>query len=134
MLQPGSAARVGPTTITFPVRQGRIWTTGQLCSINSVDSPTVELVANMPEFNLGFDLIYDVSFTNVTYNDTNQALAPFGFTAPTDNTPVCITDPALPRVPYHPPIQQSWFPGWTPSYSGNVSPISKGRDWRAKAG
>jgi hypothetical protein len=132
MLQPGSTSRVGPTAVAFPPRQGRIWTTGQLCSINVVDSPGVELLADMPELGLDFPLIYDVTFTAVQYADAERSLAPFAFTAPAGATAISITDPALAMLPYQPPIAETWTPGWVPSASRapNVTGI---RDWR-KAG
>jgi hypothetical protein len=132
MLQPGATSRVGPAVIAFPPRQGRIWTTGQLCSINVVDSPNVELLADMPELGLGFPLIYDVTFSAVQYADAPGALAPFAFTAPADTTPVSITDPALAKLPYQPPIAETWTPGWVPGTTAapNVTGI---HDWR-KAG
>jgi hypothetical protein len=133
MLNAGSASRVAPAAIGIPVRAGRIWTTGQLCAINQADSPNVELVSNIPEFGLAFDLIYDVTFTQVTYNGVNQNLAPFAFTAPVDATPICLTDPATVLLPYQPPLQSTWFPGWVPttppSDSGGIG-VTELRTWR----
>jgi hypothetical protein len=133
MLQAGAASRSAPAAIAIPVRTGRIWTTGQLCSINAYDTPNVELTANIPEFNLGFDLIYDVTFSLVTYNGANQALAPFSFIAPPDATPVCLTDPDTQLGVYQPPIQSTWYPGWVPPVAPPVIPITQARNWR-KAG
>lgn len=113
MDQMGSASRTLDTAISLPVRHGRIWTTGQLCSINVADSPNVELVANA-DLGIDFDLLYDVAFTAVRFNDVSQTIAPFAFKAPIDNTPVCITDPSLERFPYFAPIQETWYPGWEP--------------------
>jgi hypothetical protein len=133
-LVPGATSRVGPAAIPLPPRAGRIWTTGQLCSINATDSPGVELLSDMPELGITFGLIYDVTFDAVSYNDAIRGLAPFAFTAPTDNTPVCITDPALTKLPWQPPIQTQWYPGWTPTATPaqNVTPIT--RNWRTRAG
>jgi hypothetical protein len=135
MLNGGSAQRLAHSVIAIPPRKGRIWTTGQLCSINVVDSPNVELLANV-DLGLDFDLIYDVSFTKVYFNDEPRNLAPFGFVAPTDSTPVCITDPDLERLPYFTPLQDTWYPGWSPyvppSASGNVASIRQ-NGWRERA-
>lgn len=130
MLNGGSTSRVGPTAVPIAPRHGRIWTSGQLCSINASDSPGVELLANMPELGLTFPLIYDVTFSAVQYNGVNQALAPFAFTAPADATPFSLTDPTSTLLQYQPPIQQSWYPGWTPANPGNVTPITAAYNWR----
>lgn len=102
----GSAARTGPSALAIPSRQGRIWF-GQLCSIDVADTPGVQLLANMPELNLGSldisELIYDVMFTQVTYAAAPQDVSNFAFAAPVDATPICITDPDLPRMPWQPP-------------------------------
>lgn len=132
-LQLGTTSRVGPTAIALPPREGRIWTTGQLCSINATDSPDVELVANTDVLGLTYDLVYDVTFDLVQLGTIQPGfLAPFAFTAPVDATEVSITDPATELLAYQPPINQTWFPGWTPNYAGNVTPMRQ-RDWR-KAG
>jgi hypothetical protein len=141
MLNGGSAQRVAPAAIGIPPREGRIWTTGQLCSINQLDTPNVELLANV-DLNLEWDpadLIYDVSFTNVWFNDAPRNLAPFAFLAPTDTTEVCLTDPSLERLPYFTPLQDTWYPGWSPyvppsagSGPGNVRSLPS-RGWRERA-
>lgn len=120
MLQPGSVSRVAPTAISIPARQGRIWTNGRLCSINVVDSPGVELVPNLLELGLGFDLIYDVTFTAVRFNGIDQTLAPYAFRAPTDTTSVCITDPALEKLAYQTPLATTWYPGYDPAPTASV--------------
>jgi hypothetical protein len=139
MTVPGSAQRQAPSAIGLPPRQGRIWTTGQLCSINVVDSPHVELTANV---GLGLDdpefpLIYDVSFTKVWFNDAERNLAPFAFVAPTDSTPVCITDPDLERLVYEPPLQDTWYPGWVPykkpAAVASITSRIPQRNWRDRA-
>lgn len=43
----------------------------------------VKLVANTNVLGLGGPLIYDVLFSNVVYNKSNQGIDPFGFYAPT---------------------------------------------------
>lgn len=140
MLQPGSISRVASTAVSLPVRTGRIWTSGRLCSVNVFDTPNVDLVANTPALGLGFDLIYDVTYSAVMYNGDSQSIAPFAFVAPTDTTPVCITDPTIDRLPYVQPLTDVWNPGWTPSdysegvVSASVVPIwaahGNSRNWR----
>jgi hypothetical protein len=135
---------VSDAAIGIPPREGRIWTTGQLCSINREDSPNVELLANV---DLGLDweppdLIYDVSFTNVWFNDAPRNLAPFGFVAPTvAGATICLTDPDLERLPYFTPLQETWFPGWSPYVppsagsghpASNVASIRQ-NGWRERA-
>lgn len=120
MLQPGSVSRVAPTGISIPARQGRIWTNGRLCSINVVDSPGVELLPNLLALGLGSDLIYDVSFSAVRFNGIDQVIAPYAFAAPVDTTGVCITDPALEKLPYEPPIATTWYPGYDTSHVGGA--------------
>jgi len=115
MLQPGSTSRVAPTAISIPVRQGRIWTNGRLCSVNVVDSVDVDLVPNLPALGIAFDLVYDVTFTAVRFNGVGQDFAPYAFTAPVDTTGICITGPALEKLPYQPPISSTWYPGYDPS-------------------
>ena len=39
----------------------------------------------------------------VTYAAAPQDVSNFAFAAPADATPVCITDPNLPRMPWQPP-------------------------------
>lgn len=123
MLNPGSTSRVAPSAVSIPARMGRIWTNGRLCSINVIDTPDVDLVPNLPALGLEFDLIYDVSFSAVRFNGTDQMLAPFAFRAPLDTTPVCITDPALDKLEYQPPIATTWYPGYDPT-AQNISLIS----------
>lgn len=67
---------------------------GELETINAADTAGVQLVANSAALSLP-TLIYDVSFTGID-------LANFAFTAPTDATPVDLTDPALTKLPYDP--------------------------------
>jgi len=115
MLQPGSVSRVAPCAIAIPPLVARIWTTGELSAINVADSAGVELVANTEVLDLTYDLIYDVTFNSITYAGQPQSLAPFAFIAPTDGTPVCLTDPNLARIGFVGPLATTWFPGWTPS-------------------
>jgi hypothetical protein len=103
---PGTTARAPNTGIVIPQRTGRIWA-GQLSSIDVADSVGVDLIANDPNLNL-YDqgistLIYDVMFTQVQYNSTLGTLANFAFTAPSDTTAVCLTDPDFIRLPFQPP-------------------------------
>lgn len=106
-LDDASLPATAPTAVVFPVRQARIWE-GELCTINPEDTPGIQLLANMPELGLaarGYDdLIYDVSFTGVVYDqNSGQALSNFAFASPTDATAVCITDPQLERLTWEKP-------------------------------
>lgn len=85
------------TAILLAKRRARIWD-GQLCTINPVDTPGVQLVANTANLALPDPLIYDVTFSNIRYNGTDQTIQNFAFTAPTTNATLCITDPTLPRL------------------------------------
>lgn len=95
--------------------------------LTTVEGETVELVSNMPEFNLAANngaassdglgnLIYDVSFV---FGDGNQALAPFAFIAPIDASPICLTDNDFVAIPWQPPIQ-----------SAPLSLVGGGTGWR----
>jgi hypothetical protein len=130
----GSAQIVADTAIALPPLTARIWN-GVLSTIDRTDTPGFQLAANIPQLNLGADLIYDVTFDDVTFNGENQMFAPFGFTAPTDATGVCITDPMLQMLPWEKPNQTVWTPpGSTPM---NVASLTQARtarnDWRARA-
>lgn len=118
ILYQGTPLVVADTAVVLPAITGRI-RNGRLSTIDSIDSPGVELTANTPELNNQDLLIYDVSFTKVSYNGTDQAIAPFGFVAPTDSTPVCITSPQLQKVDYSAPLTATWAPGTTAAKSNN---------------
>jgi hypothetical protein len=94
------------TAVAIPARKGRIWN-GQLSTIDVVDTPGVELVANTDILGLLDrdidDLIYDVQYSSVTYAGDSRKIKNFAFVAPTDATPVCITDPELERLDYQGP-------------------------------
>jgi hypothetical protein len=110
----GGAQIIAPTAITIPPLQARIWN-GVLSTIDQDDTPGFQLVANQPELGLfsvtGLsELIYDVTFNSVTYNGGPGILAPWAFAAPTDATPVCLTDPSLDRLSWQPPISTTWTP------------------------
>lgn len=102
----GLAQESRDTAVAIPARKARIWN-GMLSTIDIVDTPGVELVSNSPALDLlsqGYShLVYDVQFSSVTYAKNPQTLKNFAFLAPTDTTPVCITDPALPRLDYEGP-------------------------------
>lgn len=136
MLQPGSVSRVAPAAISIPVRQGRIWTNGRLCSINVNDSPGVDLLPNLPALGIDFDLIYDVTFSAVRFNGVDQTIAPYAFVAPTDTTSVCITDPLLDKLEYQSPIATTWYPGYDPSTTSfsRISAYSSGSQTVADPG
>jgi hypothetical protein len=92
----------------IPVAAGDEGTVWQLCAITVDDAVGVQLLANTPIVSdylasQGIDqLIYDVSFTQVTYAGDDQSVKPFAFVAPTFGTSVSITDPGFETVPYAP--------------------------------
>jgi hypothetical protein len=106
MTTPGTTSRNANTGVIIPTRQGRIWA-GQLSSIDVADSIGVDLISNDPNLNLIeqsiSSLIYDINFTQVQYNSTLGTLTNFAFTAPPDTTPINLTNPTFPRLPYQPP-------------------------------
>ena len=104
----GSAEIIADTAIAIPPLTAAIYN-GVLSAIDYADTPGFQLPANVAALNLA-QLIYDVTFTNVTFNDATQFLAPFAFAAPSDTTPVCLTDPDLTRLPYQPPSTSTWVP------------------------
>jgi len=117
------------TALALPVRYARIWQ-GQLCTINTVDTPGVYLQANVPAIELldsiGFtELVYDVTFDKITFGSrpvtypllpdgskppvvlvaAQQKITPFAFVAPTDpEEQICLTDPGLKRLPWQKPL------------------------------
>lgn len=109
---------------------------GQLCTTDYVNTPGLQLVANSSQLALDQDLIYDVDFTNITFNGVSNPdiIAPFAFTAPTNPDLICITDPSLPKLPYK-PIKQT--PPFNNSDAGPVAmrkPKSMMRlGWRERA-
>jgi len=113
----GSPQVIGDVAVTLPAITGRI-RRGRLCSIDSIDSVGVDLAANIPELNNSDPLIYDVSFSKVSFNGSDQTIAPFGFIAPADSTPVCITSPSLQKVPYSKPVEALWSPAAAPAAVG----------------
>jgi hypothetical protein len=107
----------GSTSLSLPPITGRIISTvvgsgtvGQLCAINKPSSAGIQLLANSTLISTyltaqninGGQLIYDVSFSSVTFAGASQTIANFAFAAPTTNTTVCITDPGTTRLPYQP--------------------------------
>lgn len=105
----GSGLVIGDTAICLPTLTARIYN-GVLSTIDYTDTPGFELPANIGALNIGGPLIYDVSFTNVTFNQANQYLAPFAFYAPTDSTPVVLTDPGLEKLSWAAPSSVVWSP------------------------
>jgi hypothetical protein len=89
---------------------------GQLSTINRLDTPGIQLLANSPFIQAALEtidplwltqnnlspgqLVYDVKFTNVVYASAAQLVSNFGFTASTDSSGVCITDPGVERLVY----------------------------------
>lgn len=106
----GDASLVVDTSLSFPPRTARIWN-GRLSTINVEDTPTIELLANTTDLGLDAELlpdtdgklIYDVRFREIVYNQATQSLSNFAFEAPTDDSTVVLTDPALARLPYEGP-------------------------------
>jgi hypothetical protein len=94
-------------SVSFAPIQARILN-GVLETIDQDDSVGVELVANSSLISAsltaqgiqGGSLIYDVQFSNVTYAGSIQILNNFAFQAPTTNTPIILSNPALPQLPY----------------------------------
>lgn len=76
---------------------------GELCSIDIPDTPGVQLLSNTANLGLAAlnisDLVYDVAFSSIVYAHEGFTLSNFAFVAPTDTTPVDLTDPALTRLP-----------------------------------
>jgi hypothetical protein len=128
----GSPQITAPTSISIPPRQGRILD-GILSTVDYVDSPGCQLVSNSPVLAIPAEwqpLTYDVLFTAATFNGGNQTLGNFAFVAPEDGTPVCITDPSLPKLQYHGPITTVWTPdGGVAAGSNVVSAVG----WRERA-
>lgn len=136
----GSPEVIENAAVALPPLTARIWN-GVLSTIDRVDTPGFQLVTNSDFLNLDANggqassdgeggLIYDVTFSLVTFNEANQVLAPFAFYAPTDGSPICITDPNLEVLPYQLPSKEQWTPA-TPS----PAPLSLvgGGDWRTRA-
>lgn len=130
----GSPTIIADTAIALPPITGRIFD-GLLCTIDRTDTPGLELAANSEPLNVGGDLIYDVAFSKVTFDRGEQYLAPFAFAAPLDGTGVCITDPALERLPYQLPIETVWQPEGTGAGAQPMGMHLVGgrRSWRTRA-
>jgi hypothetical protein len=85
---------------------------GVLQTIDTGDAPNIQLVANTSlistaliaqSINSAGDLYYDVQYSSVTYSAAAQQITNFAFLAPTSNTTISLTDPALSRYPYQGP-------------------------------
>ena len=122
----GSPQIVGDTAISLPPLTARIFE-GVLSTIDYADTPGFNLVANTG-LNFTEDLIYDVTFSNVTFNGSSRYLAPFAFVAPTSATTVSLTNPSLERMSYQAPIELSWSPSTT-GYPMSTTSAS----WRQRA-
>lgn len=119
----GTQEVVAETAVSLPSILARIWQ-GRLCAISSTDSPGVMLAANDVMLNHKEPLIYDVSFSKVSFNNADQVLAPFAFVAPEDDSGVCLTDPRLQRLPYAAPVNALWSP---------ATSAAKTNNWRLRA-
>jgi hypothetical protein len=132
----GSIQVAGNAAVSIPPLTARIWN-GVLSTIDFGDTPGFQLTANIPQLNIGGgsdgngNLIYDVTFSLITFNGANQFLAPFAFIAPIDGAPVCLTDPGLERLPYQLPSDVTWTPG-SPA-TGQLLNLVVGSTWRERA-
>jgi len=108
----GGPAVTASTAISLPPLTARIYN-GVLSTIDYANTPGFQLVAETSVLGLptGTHLIYDVTFSDVTFNGQSQYLAPFAFYASTDNTAVNLTDPTLAVLPYQQPSTVTWSPG-----------------------
>lgn len=122
----GSPQITGSTAISLPPLTARIWS-GVLSTIDFADTPGFQLASNIGALGLS-ELIYDVAFSNVTFNGASQYLAPFAFAAPEDDTGVVLTDPGLTLLPYRPPSDVAWTPPGADSMPMSLSP-----NWRQRA-
>ena len=114
----GTPQVVAETAISLPPILARIWN-GRLSSISSTDSPGVWLTANSAVLNYKEPLIYDVSFSKVSFNNADQTLAPFAFVAPEDDSEVCLTDPQLQKLPFGQPVTAMWTPATSAAKTNN---------------
>lgn len=119
----GTPQIVAETAVSLPTILARIWN-GRLSAISTTDSPGVKLAANSAILNNKEPLIYDVSFSKVSFNNEDQVLAPFAFVAPEDNASVCLTDPRLQKLPFSSPINTLWSPATSAASTNN---------WRLRA-
>jgi hypothetical protein len=106
------------TAVSLAPIQARILS-GELQTINIADTEGIQLLSNTSAVSSQLatidtlwpswleqnsvtagELIYDVAFTSVVYAEAAQFLTPFGFQAPVDATPVCLTDGNLTRLGY----------------------------------
>lgn len=133
----GSPQVMADTAVALPPLRARIYA-GVLSTIDYTDTPGFQLVANTPALNLDGPLVYDVTFSDVTFNGSSQNIAPFAFAAPTGPDTVCLTDPTLPLVNYQIPSVTEWTPSGgnvAHTQGGNtlaaIYPMRKG--WRERA-
>lgn len=87
-----------PALVALPPIVARLDEDGKLHTV--AGDLGVRLVANTPVLGLSGDLIYDVIWSNVKYNKKSQTISPFGFVAPTSDTPVDLA--SVTRVPIVP--------------------------------
>jgi len=123
VIHQGTPQVVADTAVALPPITARIWR-GRLSSINASDSPGVMLTANDPLLNNKDPLIYDVSFSQVTFNGEQRIIAPFAIVAPEVQTTICLTDPQLQRLPWASPISAVYSPSTTAAKTNN---------WRLRA-
>lgn len=132
----GSTMVIEDTSTVIAVVHAQILN-GQLCTIDHVNTPGLQLVANSSQLALDKDLIYDVEFTKITYNGVAQSddlMAPFAFAAPTSINPVCLSDPSLPKLPFKPVRQTPPFDNTDSGLLSVTAPKSMMRlGWRERA-
>lgn len=106
------------TAVAIAPIQARILS-GQLQTINVADTPNIHLLSNTAAISsqlatIDFlwpgwleqnnltpgQLVYDVQYTRIVYAEAARSLTSFAFEAPTDTTPVCLTDNNLARITY----------------------------------
>jgi hypothetical protein len=114
------SGNTGSVAVALPAITGRVMSTPagteggfvwELCTINVADTPGIQLLANSSPISTYLtaqgiqngNLIYDVSFSQVTYDSGLQTISSFAFVAPTSATTVVLTDPSFQTIPYQQP-------------------------------
>lgn len=107
------SGNTGSTALSVAPITGRVMGTvvngspvWELCTINASDTPGIQLLANSSVISTYLtaqgiasgQLIYDVTFTQVTFAGNQQSITPFAFVAPTSAETVCITDPTFVKL------------------------------------
>lgn len=98
---PSEDGRKADAGIVLTQRLGRILI-GRLRAVDVTDSLGVVLAACDPALGLD-ELIYDIAFSKVQFGPLSGKLENFAIRAPKTSTAVCLTDPALERLPWQKP-------------------------------